>query len=147
MSDISSISFPVLPKKHYFSIGEVSELCKVKPHVLRYWEAEFDQLQPLKRKGNRRYYKEKEVILIRKIRNLLYVEGYTISGAKLRLSTENKRNNKTISRSDKHKNFSKLNMDSDKFDDRSLLISPVVRKQLLDVLNILRGAGNKDDDL
>jgi len=147
MSDISSISFPALPKKHYFSIGEVSELCKVKPHVLRYWEAEFDQLQPLKRKGNRRYYKEKEVVLIRKIRNLLYVEGYTISGAKLRLSSENKRNNKVISKPDNPKIFSKSDIDSCKFDDRSLVITPVVRQQLLEVLNILQGSGTKDDDL
>ena len=76
---------PDIPSKRYFTIGEVSELCDVKPHVLRYWEQEFSQLSPVKRRGNRRYYQQHEVILIRRIRKLLYEEGFTISGAKSRL--------------------------------------------------------------
>ena len=76
---------PPIPGKRYFTIGEVSELCAVKPHVLRYWEQEFTQLSPQKRRGNRRYYQHHEVVLIRKIRSLLYEEGFTISGARNRL--------------------------------------------------------------
>ncbi len=77
---------PPIPAKRYFTIGEVSELCGVKPHVLRYWEQEFTQLKPVKRRGNRRYYQHHEVLLIRRIRQLLYEEGFTISGARLRLN-------------------------------------------------------------
>ena len=76
---------PPIPAKRYFTIGEVSELCGVKPHVLRYWEQEFTQLKPVKRRGNRRYYQHHEVLLIRRIRELLYEEGFTISGARNRL--------------------------------------------------------------
>ncbi|GAB1232030.1 MerR family transcriptional regulator [Ferrigenium sp. UT5] len=76
---------PVIPAKRYFTIGEVSTLCGVKAHVLRYWEQEFTQLKPLKRGGNRRYYQHHEVLLIRRIRHLLYEEGFTISGARIRL--------------------------------------------------------------
>ena len=76
---------PPIPAKRYFTIGEVSELCCVKPHVLRYWEQEFTQLKPVKRGGNRRYYQHHEVMLIRRIRQLLYQEGFTISGARNRL--------------------------------------------------------------
>jgi DNA-binding transcriptional MerR regulator len=76
---------PPIPAKRYFTIGEVSELCGVKPHVLRYWEQEFSQLKPVKRRGNRRYYQHQEVLLIRRIRQLLYEEGFTISGARNRL--------------------------------------------------------------
>ena len=79
---------PVIPGKRYFTIGEVSELCNVKPHVLRYWEQEFPQLKPVKRRGNRRYYQRKDVILVRKIRALLYEQGYTIEGARAQLSGE-----------------------------------------------------------
>jgi DNA-binding transcriptional MerR regulator len=78
---------PPIPAKRYFTIGEVSELCGVKPHVLRYWEQEFTQLKPVKRRGNRRYYQHHEVLLIRRIRELLYEEGFTISGARNRLDT------------------------------------------------------------
>ena len=77
---------PVIPGKRYFTIGEVSELCAVKPHVLRYWEQEFPQLSPIKRRGNRRYYQRQDVILIRQIRSLLYEHGFTIGGARQRLS-------------------------------------------------------------
>ena len=76
---------PEIPDKRYFTIGEVSQLCFVKPHVLRYWEQEFDELKPVKRRGNRRYYQNHEVILVRKIRELLYGQGFTISGARLKL--------------------------------------------------------------
>ena len=79
------IQLPPIPAKRYFTIGEVGELCGVKPHVLRYWEQEFTQLKPLKRRGNRRYYQHHEVVLIRRIRELLYEEGFTISGARHRL--------------------------------------------------------------
>jgi DNA-binding transcriptional MerR regulator len=76
---------PPIPAKRYFTIGEVSELCGVKPHVLRYWEQEFTQLKPVKRRGNRRYYQHHEVLLVRRIRELLYSQGFTISGARNRL--------------------------------------------------------------
>jgi DNA-binding transcriptional MerR regulator len=80
-----SSDLPPIPAKRYFTIGEVSELCGVKPHVLRYWEQEFTQLKPVKRRGNRRYYQHHEVLLVRRIRELLYQEGFTISGARNRL--------------------------------------------------------------
>ena len=79
---------PTIPGKRYFTIGEVSDLCAVTPHVLRYWEQEFTQLKPLKRRGNRRYYQRQDVILIRQIRGLLYEQGFTIGGAKQRLISE-----------------------------------------------------------
>ena len=87
-----NLELPPIPGKRYFTIGEVSELCAVKPHVLRYWEQEFPQLKPVKRRGNRRYYQRHDVQLIRQIRQLLYVEGFTISGAR----------NKLIEDSDEH---------------------------------------------
>ena len=91
MTDRSSkpemIVLPPIPAKRYFTIGEVSELCGVKPHVLRYWEQEFTQLKPVKRRGNRRYYQHHEVLLIRRIRELLYEQGFTISGARNRLDS------------------------------------------------------------
>jgi DNA-binding transcriptional MerR regulator len=80
------VPLPPIPAKRYFTIGEVSELCGVKPHVLRYWEQEFTQLRPVKRRGNRRYYQHHEVLLVRRIRELLYQEGFTISGARNRLN-------------------------------------------------------------
>ena len=87
MSDLSRArpDLPPIPAKRYFTIGEVSDLCAVKPHVLRYWEQEFTQLKPVKRRGNRRYYQHHEVLLIRRIRELLYDQGFTISGARNRL--------------------------------------------------------------
>ena len=81
----ASSALPTIPAKRYFTIGEVSELCGVKPYVLRYWEQEFTQLRPMKRRGNRRYYQHHEVLLVRRIRGLLYDEGFTISGARNRL--------------------------------------------------------------
>jgi DNA-binding transcriptional MerR regulator len=85
MEPLLTSSLPTIPAKRYFTIGEVSELCGVKPHVLRYWEQEFTQLKPLKRRGNRRYYQHHEVLLIRRIRELLYEHGFTINGARNRL--------------------------------------------------------------
>ncbi|MFT4520914.1 MAG: DNA-binding transcriptional MerR regulator [Halioglobus sp.] len=79
---------PAIPGKRYFTIGEVSELCAVKPHVLRYWEQEFPQLKPVKRRGNRRYYQRDDVLTIRQIRGLLYDQGYTIGGARQRMTDE-----------------------------------------------------------
>ena len=84
-ANTTSTILPPIPAKRYFTIGEVSELCLVKPHVLRYWEQEFTQLNPVKRRGNRRYYQHHEVLLIRKIRDLLYEQGFTINGARNRL--------------------------------------------------------------
>ena len=84
----ASADLPPIPAKRYFTIGEVSDLCAVKPHVLRYWEQEFTQLKPVKRRGNRRYYQHHEVLLIRRIRDLLYEQGFTINGARQRLETE-----------------------------------------------------------
>lgn len=79
---------PLIPPKRYFTIGEVGELCAVKPHVLRYWEAEFPQLKPVKRRGNRRYYQRQDVVLIRQIKSLLYEQGYTIGGARQKMSDD-----------------------------------------------------------
>ena len=86
--NLATNDLPAIPAKRYFTIGEVSELCGVKPHVLRYWEQEFTQLKPLKRRGNRRYYQHHEVLLIRRIRELLYEQGFTISGARNRLAEQ-----------------------------------------------------------
>ena len=82
---------PAIPGKRYFTIGEVSELCGVKPHVLRYWEQEFTQLKPVKRRGNRRYYQRQDVVMVRQIRSLLYEQGFTIGGARQQLSGETAR--------------------------------------------------------
>ncbi len=97
-TDLPSQPLPPIPAKRYFTIGEVSELCGVKPHVLRYWEQEFTQLKPVKRRGNRRYYQHHEVLLIRRIRELLYEQGFTISGARNRLDArgEARTNGRTV---------------------------------------------------
>lgn len=87
MTKTDAAVLPPIPAKRYFTIGEVSELCGVKPHVLRYWEQEFTQLKPVKRRGNRRYYQHHEVLLIRRIRELLYEQGFTISGARNKLDS------------------------------------------------------------
>ena len=86
---------PTIPGKRYFTIGEVSDLCGVKPHVLRYWEQEFPQLKPVKRRGNRRYYQRQDVLVIRQIRGLLYEQGFTIGGARIRLEGEEAREDVT----------------------------------------------------
>ena len=88
---------PAIPGKHYFTIGEVAELCGVKPHVLRYWEQEFPELKPVKRRGNRRYYQRQDVIVIRQIRGLLYEQGFTIGGARNKLTGEEARSDSTQS--------------------------------------------------
>src|SRR2546430_6160722 len=87
----NNAQLPAIPGKRYFTIGEVSELCGVKPHVLRYWEQEFPQLKPVKRRGNRRYYQRQDVIVIRQIRSLLYDQGFTIGGARNKLTGEGPR--------------------------------------------------------
>ncbi len=88
---------PPIPGKRYFTIGEVSDLCAVKPHVLRYWEQEFPQLKPVKRRGNRRYYQRQDVLIIRQIRSLLYNEGFTIGGARQRLTGDDAKSDVTQS--------------------------------------------------
>ncbi len=88
---------PPIPGKRYFTIGEVSDLCAVKPHVLRYWEQEFPQLKPVKRRGNRRYYQRQDVLVIRQIRSLLYDDGFTIGGARQKLTGEEARSDLTQS--------------------------------------------------
>ncbi|MEO7148680.1 MAG: MerR family transcriptional regulator [Rhodanobacteraceae bacterium] len=93
----SNHELPAIPAKRYFTIGEVSELCEVKPHVLRYWEQEFPALKPVKRRGNRRYYQRHDVLMIRQIRALLYEQGFTITGARARLEGQQARAEATIS--------------------------------------------------
>ena len=88
---------PPIPGKRYFTIGEVSDLCSVKPHVLRYWEQEFPQLKPVKRRGNRRYYQRQDVLMIRQIRSLLYEQGFTIGGARQKMSGDDARSDVTQS--------------------------------------------------
>lgn len=99
---------PVIPAKHYFTIGEVSELCGVKPHVLRYWEQEFTELSPLKRRGNRRYYQRHDVLMIRQIRFLLYEQGYTIGGARAYLGSDNAKEESTLTKQLIHQMVSEL---------------------------------------
>lgn len=94
----NNAELPTIPGKRYFTIGEVSELCCVKPHVLRYWEQEFTQLSPVKRRGNRRYYQRQDVLTIRQIRGLLYDQGYTIGGAKLQLGGSEQKEDATQTR-------------------------------------------------
>ena len=96
----SGDEFTPIPAKRYFTIGEVSELCGVKPHVLRYWEQEFNQLKPVKRRGNRRYYQHHEVLLVRRIRELLYSQGFTISGARNRLDESGSVESPVVSKQD-----------------------------------------------
>ncbi len=114
---------PPIPAKRYFTIGEVSELCGVKPHVLRYWEQEFTQLKPVKRRGNRRYYQHHEVLLIRRIRELLYDQGFTISGARNRLD-------ELVSEPSKAARSSSSSRPN---------LATVLRKEIQDVIEVLRG--------
>ena len=95
--DRAGATLPPIPAKRYFTIGEVSDLCGVKPHVLRYWEQEFTQLKPVKRRGNRRYYQRHDVLMVRQIRGLLYEQGYTIGGARLRLEGAGARDESALS--------------------------------------------------
>lgn len=97
LKDAGKTPLPPIPAKRYFTIGEVSELCDVKPHVLRYWEQEFAQLKPVKRRGNRRYYQHHEVLLVRRIRELLYNQGFTINGARSQLDEAEKNKLSTAS--------------------------------------------------
>lgn len=113
---------PPIPAKRYFTIGEVSELCGVKAHVLRYWEQEFTQLKPVKRSGNRRYYQHHEVLLIRRIRELLYGQGFTISGARNRLENDN-------DQGESHAVTSTVTMDMN-----------VVRSEIKDIISLLSAA-------
>jgi DNA-binding transcriptional MerR regulator len=132
------VQLPPIPAKRYFTIGEVSELCGVKPHVLRYWEQEFTQLKPVKRRGNRRYYQHHEVLLIRRIRELLYEQGFTISGARNRLDGPNEveikvDNGQSTTQLDLILSSSTANNSKD-FDFTSF------KAELLDILNLLRPA-------
>ena len=115
---------PPIPAKRYFTIGEVSELCGVKPHVLRYWEQEFTQLKPVKRRGNRRYYQHHEVLLIRRIRALLYEQGFTISGARNRLD----------GRASAAAEFDRLDLP----DSPPAIDGDKLRADLLDILDLLK---------
>jgi len=121
---------PPIPAKRYFTIGEVSELCGVKPHVLRYWEQEFTQLKPVKRRGNRRYYQHHEVLLIRRIRELLYEQGFTISGARNKLDTRMDEGLMTPP--------SAVNGKAAGIAPKALAIAGMLRKELTDIAKLLR---------
>ncbi len=125
-----SLPLPPIPAKRYFTIGEVSELCGVKPHVLRYWEQEFTQLKPVKRRGNRRYYQHHEVLLIRRIRELLYEQGFTISGARNRLDA----------RLADDGNAPASNGDAARAPggSKSAMVPGMLRKELSDIADLLR---------
>ena len=133
---IQKLQLPPIPAKRYFTIGEVAELCGVKPHVLRYWEQEFTQLKPVKRRGNRRYYQHHEVLLIRRIRELLYEQGFTISGARNRLDGPDGDNFKPDAESSSVQSakVATLSSDNNGFDFAS------VKVELLEILNLLRSA-------
>ena len=152
-------SLPSIPAKRYFTIGEVGELCGVKPHVLRYWEQEFTQLRPVKRRGNRRYYQHHEVLMIRRIRDLLYEQGFTISGARNKMQ-EIAQSSRAIKKESSEDNFleESLNegMGPDSFDDvpsedKELVLEsaqrassfqatsslPTLRRELMDIRDLL----------
>jgi DNA-binding transcriptional MerR regulator len=133
---IQKLQLPPIPAKRYFTIGEVAELCGVKPHVLRYWEQEFTQLKPVKRRGNRRYYQHHEVLLIRRIRELLYEQGFTISGARNRLDGPDGDDFKPDAESSSVQSAKVVTQSSDNnsFDFAS------VKVELLEILNLLRSA-------
>lgn len=127
---IKNVQLPPIPAKRYFTIGEVSDLCGVKPHVLRYWEQEFTQLKPVKRRGNRRYYQHHEVLLIRKIRELLYEQGFTISGARNRLDGADETETTESSAQD-----STVNIVSSSVENISV---SSIRSQIQEVIQLLR---------
>lgn len=144
---VAKVQLPPIPAKRYFTIGEVSELCGVKPHVLRYWEQEFTQLKPVKRRGNRRYYQHHEVLLIRRIRELLYDQGFTISGARNRLDgAEFTEANQSSQKQQNHKNTVDISAQS----DSALGATPLtitqanafdyatVKSELREILDLLR---------
>ena len=132
MEHAAKVQLPPIPAKRYFTIGEVSELCGVKPHVLRYWEQEFTQLKPVKRRGNRRYYQHHEVLLIRRIRELLYEQGFTISGARNRL--DDHQESTAAERAAPQAPASAVNTGASDFD------IPALRHELRQVLALLNGA-------
>ncbi|AME24970.1 MULTISPECIES: MerR family transcriptional regulator [Burkholderiaceae] len=129
---MEKVVLPPIPAKRYFTIGEVSELCGVKPHVLRYWEQEFTQLRPVKRRGNRRYYQHHEVLLIRRIRELLYEQGFTINGARNRLDSHGRPNGNAADTDDiaESGGVSEVNVSVD---------VDQLRKDLLKVIDLLGG--------
>ena len=128
------IQLPPIPAKRYFTIGEVSELCGVKPHVLRYWEQEFTQLKPVKRRGNRRYYQHHEVLLIRRIRELLYEQGFTISGARNRLEEHAVRGHAAAVAAENNQSAGSSNGSLAEFD------IAVMRTELRELVNLLNSA-------
>jgi DNA-binding transcriptional MerR regulator len=127
ISKTELIVLPAIPAKRYFTIGEVSDLCGVKPHVLRYWEQEFTQLKPVKRRGNRRYYQHHEVLLVRRIRELLYEQGFTISGARNRLDSRGSGGAQALSDASLALEASALQLDRD-----------FIRSELLEILYLLK---------
>ena len=133
---LPSSELPPIPPKRYFTIGEVSELCGVKPHVLRYWEQEFSQLKPVKRRGNRRYYQHHEVMLIRRIRELLYEQGFTISGARNRLGTED--HHSAAASADADDEASTLGASDSASSDEAKLVLAVVKAELAEIIALLK---------
>lgn len=129
---IPKAQLPAIPAKRYFTIGEVSELCGVKPHVLRYWEQEFTQLKPVKRRGNRRYYQHHEVLLIRRIRELLYEEGFTISGARHRLDEPHAKTESPVAESSQNKASANQANTNDESNFQA------IKKELSGILALLR---------
>lgn len=128
-STIEKVVLPPIPAKRYFTIGEVSDLCGVKPHVLRYWEQEFTQLKPVKRRGNRRYYQHHEVLLIRRIRELLYEQGFTINGARNRLDSHGA----MVEEAAQHEAEAVAGVES----TTALVDVDLLRKELLHVIDLL----------
>ncbi|MFP8833670.1 MerR family transcriptional regulator [Hydrogenophaga sp. XSHU_21] len=144
-------SLPPIPAKRYFTIGEVGELCGVKPHVLRYWEQEFTQLRPMKRRGNRRYYQHHEVLMIRRIRELLYEQGFTISGARNKLQELAQSERDKRRRDDDEDAIDVIDLDAVIHDDDTVVVSATVasptsqgsllsemRRELLEIRELLR---------
>jgi DNA-binding transcriptional MerR regulator len=144
-------TLPPIPAKRYFTLGEVGELCGVKPHVLRYWEQEFTQLRPMKRRGNRRYYQHHEVLMIRRIRELLYDQGFTISGARNKLQ-ELAQAEREKRRQDDEEPIDVIDLDAVIHDDDTAVVSAMVapaaaaepallsdmRRELLEIRELLR---------
>lgn len=131
------VALPPIPAKRYFTIGEVSELCGVKPHVLRYWEQEFTQLRPVKRRGNRRYYQHHEVLLIRRIRELLYEQGFTINGARNRLEADTPRGGARAAAAGAGASPEPEAGRDDPADGGSVNVTDL-RRRLLDVIDLLK---------